>query len=347
MAVAYILLLLLALAGAGFRSRGFREDFLGREQCSAIKGISILAIFVSHVLIFLAGKGYSADRFLDALAIRIQDGLSQLVVVMFLFYSGYGVMESIKTRGDGYLEAFPRKRILATLLNFDVAVLAFIALGFALGTKISPLHAGLALVGWKSVGIPNWYIFVILCCYAATHAAFRLFPGRRAAAAWLVLVAVLAIQQALSVLKGGQYWWYDTILCYPAGVLHSLYKEPVVAFSRRHYWSVLGLLALAFSFLAWRPSLPEFRGLAGNLEAVAFALLVVQATMKLAIGNRVLDWFGRNVFPIYIYHRLPMLAIGGLAGDAWIVAHPYPFTVLCFAATCAIAHFSRHWRIGL
>ena len=347
MAVAYILLLLLLLAGARWHPNGFRGDFLGKEQCAGIKGAAILAIFISHALIFLSGQGFSPTHALDAAAVRVQASLSQLVVVVFLFYSGYGVMESIKARGADYIASFPRKRLLATLLNFDVAVLVCIVLDRVLGTAVSPVQAVLALLAWTTVGLHNWYIFVILSCYAATWAAFRLFPGRRTAAAGLVAALLLGLQLALSVLKSGQHWWYDTILCYPAGLLFSLHKEKAVAFCQRRYGVVLAGLAAAFAFLANQTFLPDCRGLTYNLESIVFALLVVQTTMKLAVDNRVLAWFGNHLFPFFVYHQLPMMVIGGIAGSGWIVAHPYGFAALSFAAACAIAHFHEYWWIKL
>ena len=45
---------------------------------------------------------------------------------MFLFYSGYGVMESIRKKGEAYVVAMPRHRVAGTLINFDVAVLIFL-----------------------------------------------------------------------------------------------------------------------------------------------------------------------------------------------------------------------------
>ena len=69
--------------------------------------------------------------------------------------------------------------------------------------------------------------------------------------------------------------------------------------------------------------------------------------MKLKIGNRVLGWFGDHLFPIFVYHQLPMLAIAGIAGDGWVVAHPYWFAASSFAAACVIARFYEYWRIKL
>lgn len=42
---------------------------------------------------------------------------------VFLFYSGYGIMESIKNKGEKYISTVPKKRILNVLVNFDIAVL--------------------------------------------------------------------------------------------------------------------------------------------------------------------------------------------------------------------------------
>lgn len=89
----------------------------------------------------LANLGYSAyqyhvNGFGDVAVDWFIYRFSQLVVVMFLFYSGYGVGESFKRKGDGYVKSMPRHRILATLLNFDVAVIVFILLGLALGHPI-------------------------------------------------------------------------------------------------------------------------------------------------------------------------------------------------------------------
>lgn len=347
MAIAYFLVVLLALSGARWRRKEKREEFAGKEQCASLKGISILAMVITHTMIFLSGLGYAADSALDVLGRRIQEELFQLPGVVFLFYSGYGVMESIKSKGSGYLASFPRKRMLATLLNFDVGVACFIAAGLALGTEITVAHAVLALAGWTSVGVPDWYMFVILCCYGMTYAAFRLLPGRREAAAWLVLGGVVALEMALAVLKNGRPWWYNTAVCYPAGVLFSLHREWAVGFCRRHCGAVFCGLAATFVFLHAQGFLPECRGLTYNLEALAFVLLVVVATMKVEIGNPALKWLGEHLFPFYVYHMLPMMLIGGIAGNGWIVAHPYGFAALSFAAACAIAHFHEHWSIKL
>lgn len=132
-------------------------DYLGREQCESVKGIFILLVFFSHFMGYVRQTG----------GVAFDMPLGQLIVTLFLFYSGYGVMESIRTKGAAYVREMPKRRILTTLLNFDIAVLAFIGVDLLLGQSLTAKQCLLSLVAWDSVGNSNWYIFVILLCYVA------------------------------------------------------------------------------------------------------------------------------------------------------------------------------------
>lgn len=148
---------------------GFNGDYLSKGSTNSIKGIFILLIVVSHSLGYIHSGAYRFSSIGDGILLWIIGHLGQLVVVMFLFYSGYGVSESYKRKGPDYVKGFPRRRILTTLLNFDVAIVAFLLLGLLLGTPMSAKQVLLSFVGWESVGNSNWYIFVILLCYVISY----------------------------------------------------------------------------------------------------------------------------------------------------------------------------------
>lgn len=160
MIVLFILILLLCI-GTG------RQDdcYIGKDQCNAIKGISILLVFCGHIMQYITPSGYVYDSIGDKILIPILNFMGQLVVVMFLFYSGYGVQESIRRKGIDYVKQMPKRRLLATLLNFDVAVFSFLLLDLALGINYKTSSFILAFTGWESIGNSNWYIFVILILY--------------------------------------------------------------------------------------------------------------------------------------------------------------------------------------
>lgn len=147
------------------------SDYLGREQCDSIKGLFLLFVFFRHFMGYViqaGGHTYVFDEY-----------LGQMIVTLFLFYSGFGVMESIKKKGDEYVKSMPKRRILTTLVNFDIAVLAFIALDLMLGRPITIKQTLLSFVCWESVGNSNWYIFAIICCYIAAFVSCYKLQFRR------------------------------------------------------------------------------------------------------------------------------------------------------------------------
>lgn len=151
----------------------YNENFLSVDTCNTVKGCFILVVFVRHIRQYMHTDGAGvADR-----VVALVDGhIGQLLVVMFLLYSGYGVALSVMKK-PGYVDAMPRRRILTTLLNFDVAVAAFLVMGLLLGTRYPLPQVALSFTGWESLGNSNWYIFCILLCYTASYVSFKLSGG--------------------------------------------------------------------------------------------------------------------------------------------------------------------------
>lgn len=343
MLIFYVILFSLLLVGAKISKKGaFYDDFLGKEQCNAVKGLFILMVFLSHSMLELRGSGYDFSSTIDQLGMRIRSEFGQLIVVMFLFYSGYGVMESVKQKGEGYLKSFPKKRILTVLLNFDIAVVIFVLLDLALGIHLDLRRILLSLIAWRSVGNSNWYIFVILYCYMVTYVGFRLFKKSNQSAVFFISVMIFAGMLMLSFRRPS--CWFDTMLCYLVGLLFSVYKDQTMSFFRKHYWAVMicGIIVfLALHLL----KLPALHGFTHNLKSLAFALVIVLLTMKLKTENAFLCWSGINLFPLYIYQRIPMIAIRELAGTEWMCCYPYLFIISCFAATIAITLGYKYWQV--
>lgn len=335
-------ILILALYRVRISWNGVHGDYLSKINTDSVKGIFILLIVITHSMQYIKKSSYRFDQFGDGLLIWFVVYLYQLVVVMFLFYSGYGVGESLKQKGTAYVNSYPRHRLLTTLLNFDVAVVAFIVVWLILGVTFPLNKYMLSLIAWEGVGNSNWYIFVILLCYLFTYIALILpLPNRVYQVVLLYSLCFLAIVVLYSYKEN---WWYNTILCYPTGFLFSTYKGSFERFFRKFYWLVIGALAVLFVFLYRLPQ--DGLCLTYNAVSIVFAFLVVVMTMKISIGNPVLQWVGKNLFPIYIYMRLPMLIIEKKAPSI-IASQPTVFIVISLLITLVIAHFYRLWQIKL
>ena len=97
MIVFLICYIALCLYGARIHKNG-NSEYLSMEQTASIKGIFILLVLFSH---FNSYVYYGSV--MDQTYASFVRWFGQTMVTMFLFYSGYGVMQSI-TKKDGYVD---------------------------------------------------------------------------------------------------------------------------------------------------------------------------------------------------------------------------------------------------
>lgn len=324
---------------------GFNDDYLSKDCTNSVKGLFILLVVLSHSLQYIKRSPYAFDEFGDIPFLFFLSSLSQLVVVMFLFYSGYGVGESFKSKGETYVNKMPRHRILGTLLNFDVAVIIFIALCVLLGISVSLRQCLLSFIGWESVGNSNWYIFVIILCYLMTFLCLRLPIENTTYRVGLLFGLCTMCIVFLSAFKDD--YWYNTILCYPLGFLYSSYKDKVEVYLKRNYVKcALGIIICFILFYVLKHFLNDKLQLSYNLMSMAFVLMLIVVTFKVRVDNPPLRWIGSHLFPIYIYMRLPMIFMEENT-PGLISATPALFIVISLVVTLCIAHVYRYFRIDL
>lgn len=327
--------------GSGYNNADLFHGALERNSTDSIKGIFILYVFLRHVQQYIPFEAVSGT--LDRLFLSADGLVRQLLVVMFLFYSGYGVMEAIKRKGAIYVNSIPKKRFLTTLLNFDVAVAFFIIVDLMLGLPLTWDQSLLAFTGWTSVGNSNWYIFCILFLYFAIYLAFKLINTPPPIALLCLIILTILYIGVVQRYRGS--WWVNTALAYPAGVVFSMYKGKFERFFVSRYWlSLIGCTALFLIFYI----LPiRAFYLTANLCAVFFAFLVVLVTMKWRIWNPALHWCGVRLFPLYIYQRIPMIIFATIYGGTLPAAQPYIFVTLSLAVALAITYLHKYIDIKL
>ena len=155
--------IILALVGAkiNFAGEGYLDTYLDREQTMAVNGIFVMLVFLRHFKEYIVCGAY------DRTFWTVDGYLEQLIVTTFLFYSGYGILVSLKTK-EGYLQKFP-KRILKIWLQFVIVVCLFLLLNLFVGKEYSISTILLSFAAWESVGNSNWYILAILVLYILSY----------------------------------------------------------------------------------------------------------------------------------------------------------------------------------
>jgi len=328
-----VLLLIVFSSAQAAPANTFQRDYLSKESCNAIKGIFVILILFSHGKSYITLGGIYDDPYT-----ALQNHLNQMIVAMFFFYSGYGMMEQIKGRGYGYVQTIATKRFPRLLMNLDIAVLLFLITNIALGKHITPSRFLLALVGWGSIGNSNWYIFDVLILYLLCFIAFLPLKWRDRKDTQLVGLTALTLLSVVFVymlMKAGQsHWWYDTLILFSVGFWYSFFKGPLEKLLMKNdllFSLAAGLVLVVYLFSFTR----RWRGIEYyTVWALCFTALVVLFTMKIAVRSTVLRWFGEHVFSVYIIQRIPFMVFDSMP---FFDQHKYMFLVISYAATIPLA----------
>ena len=223
------------------------------------------------------------------------------MVVPFLFYSGYGVMESIKRKGLTYVKGLPKNRILKVLLIYEFVNVFKILVKLILNGGIGLDYIILSTLSWY-----DWYVFAILLLYIFTYLAYLVFRDRNNYILVVLSVVILTAGYiTIFYLLDRSRYFYDTVLCYSVGLLWSIYKEKLNKIFAKNYifypaFIILGLLALVLKFKLQQYEVVVF------ITYGIIAVLLVLFTKKVQINNPILNWGGVHLFDIYLVHRIPM-----------------------------------------
>lgn len=316
-----ILFLLIIFSDVKFHVKGsFNLKYFSLDNTNSIKGIFALLIMMCHSMDYFANG--SADSWL----ISVSEYMKQLIVVPILFYSGFGIMESIQKKGIAYVNNIPVQRALKTFIMADVSVLIYILYSFVSGSPVPLSDILLSLVFWETIVNNTWYFFVIIILYLLTYAAFRIFSRNKYLAA--AVFTLLSFIPFFALISNREIFWYNTFFLYHLGVWYSLFRpyvEKVVMHSDLIYCIAMLLAFVGFAVFRSFGSFYFF-----IVCGCFFTIFIVGLTMKVTFGNALLRYAGKHVFGFYVFHRLPMIVIQNLRMESW------EKFVISFFATCIL-----------
>ena len=144
-----------------------------------------------------------------------------MVVSMFLFYSGFGMIKSIMKKRFGYIKTLPVKRFLIVVLNFDIAVILFEIMNIFLKIHFDWKTILLSFTGWVGIGNSNWYMFDIFVLYILLFVSFyflKWFDKEFSLYIGMLIFTILSIAFVYWEIKVGQpAWFYNTIILFALG----------------------------------------------------------------------------------------------------------------------------------
>lgn len=136
------------------------DRYLDKDNTLPIKGFFVVLVFFRHFNQYIT----LSSSFVDKAFGFVDSKSGQLIVTLFLFYSGFGIFESIKTKED-YVRSFLRKRFLPVWISFVICVSFFLIYDLIVGKAYDFGTILLSFIGWKSIGNSTWFMFVTFVLY--------------------------------------------------------------------------------------------------------------------------------------------------------------------------------------
>ena len=211
--------------------------------------------------------------------------------------------------------------------------------GYLLGNTYNLNTILWSLIGWKNVGNSSWYIFVILALYIIYFISFLPLKFKNSIKmCWCctIVFTILVIGFTFfHMVIERPYYSYNTLILFPFGCWYSLLKNHINKIVMKNDFTYLFFLSFVFILYIfsyryrWKGGIEVY-----SIWAIAFTLLVLFFTMKIRIGNSILEWFGNHVFSIYILQRIPMALLQRI--DI-VASRKYMYLISVIIITCLMA----------
>ena len=334
MIIFVLILVAIICSGLTVAKKGeFFGDYMSPKNTATINAIFSVLIFISHATNYIGNDNLTGA--LDEPYVSLKVFLHQLVVVTYLFFSGFGIMESIKKKGTAYVKAMPVNRLFKLWYHFAIVLVMYTIVRIGIiGVKYSLKDYLLAYTGYTTIGNSNWYLFVTFALYIIVIVSFLVFRKNNILAT--ALVCVLSLGFVLFEKKIGlptQY--YNTVVCFPLGMIFSLVKPYVDKLIMKNdlIWYTAFTVSVAvfayFSRNRWD------RLLTYEMFVCSALIMLAIAMMKINIKSSVLDWFGEHIFSFFILQRIPMLLLRHFG----LAYNNYLFIIFSFFGTIVLCMF--------
>lgn len=312
----YPILLGLLLWGMKISKKGsWNDEFISLQQTKSFQGFCALCIMFHHLGQKTCASWLPSKYIVHGLDFFVPIGY--LLVGVFLFFSGFGLYKSYKTKPN-YFHKFKRRRIYPPIFFSAIAGALFL---------IARIHreAGYVIPNPMSIGgmqLNNgyaWYIYASVLFYMTFYLAFKYCKKEKAALAITCTVVVLYIVFCEWWMYGE--WWYNTAPMFLIGIFFARNEEYLTNAMKRHYAPCLiisagifaGYFAIGQHMQKILPSVQtDFQYHAARIlfttsqmmAAVCFMAVVLLLGLKIRIGNKAINKMGTVTLEFYLIHGL-------------------------------------------
>ena len=300
--LAFLIFCLISIVNIKFKGiNSFFNNYMDLENISQIKGIFVWMIILYHNrTYFKSNKKYIYNNILNC--------VGQKMVSLFLFYSGFGIYESIKNKGINYVKTLPRKGIII-FIKTQMIILIFLLTNLLLGLKTSLYNYFLSIIFKSNVGNSNWFALSIILFYFYSFFSFIFIKNPKLYFLGIFSISTLCFLHIYLIYN---YYYpkishaVDNTLCFIFGFLYSLLKKYFEIIIMKNdiffYGSLSFTIMIYYNFYIY-----ELKNIwIVSITNVIFSLLTVLISMKVRFNNEFLTLLNSHSYSIYLFQRLIM-----------------------------------------
>ncbi len=280
--------------GCKVRREGFWEAPLDYNNTIALRGLCAVEIVIGHI----GAAGRDPWLFLNRKA-------GVLVVGVFLFLSGYGLIYSLNKK-ENYLQGFFGHRIPKLLLPAFLVYIIYYILELAdtpVGSRLAVTLKYFTFLKFSEK--INWYVTELLFLYVIFYLLYRYFKVKTAN---IVLSALCVCFIIICYFGGAGNTWYGSTLCFPLGILFGCYESKLLLLIREKYGLVLTLsffmtgVGVLLFFINEHSFTSNVIG--RSIASAFFCIGVVAMLLKVKIGNGITDRIGTISYELFLVHEI-------------------------------------------
>lgn len=315
---------LLSLVLCGIRIVGKEDNrYLTLENTLPIRGLLAVCIVLHH-----ASGYFTKISFLAPFR-----HIGYLVVALFFFLSGYGLMYGLEMK-DKYMDGFLKKRLISILIPYWICNTVYFAATLMMGGQISVEKYLLSMVLLKVINGSMWYVQLLVLFYALFYIAFSRKKN------YMLFCSLFLLFYAGGFVLGIDDLYTQSVLAFPLGMVWCINKERLDK-AMEAYYRVGLLLAVGITVLGFGLKIAGtlctsdlIIRCGNNISAVTFCVLAIWIVKIIRISNKTLCNLGSISYEIYLIHMLVLNIV-------WKVEamrnHPMVYVAGIFALTYVLA----------
>ena len=299
MIYAGIVIALIVVVIPGSRLMQNNEDgYLSLEQTKCVKGICAVLVMIHHIM----------QVCIDLpLPFQIMNYVGFILVALFFFFSGYGLMSGIQKKNN-YLNGFLSRRLLSILVPYWIVNTLYIIFDTCNGIMHTWLDYGISWMGIDSI-TGTWFVTAILVLYIVFYISFKYLSEENAVRGILAFTLLYIVICMILKLHSS---WTASITTFVLGIYWCKYEKKILNFFRVRYGLKLMTISISFVLLFLGRLVLVSRGvqveilhlILRNVISILFVTMVLVSMLKIKIGNNFLKHMGNISYELYILHQL-------------------------------------------